>query len=151
LLWKDFVRFLFGDDVSFGAGDDCEIAGDGGDVDLAGRVDGDLAGCGRVALWGDANVGGDDFDGIGVVATEGECAAAQFGNGSFRAARRVEAALAVGGEAIAGIGDADVGRAADVGADFLAGKNAGAFGERTLANVSEIRLEHDAKRRVLRG
>ena len=75
----------------------------------------------------------------------------EFGDGAFRAVLGVEAALAVGGEAVARIRDADVGGAADIGADFFTWENAGAFGERTLANVSEIRLEHDAQRRVLRG
>ena len=69
----------------------------------------------------------------------------------FARVRGIEAALAIGGEAKAGIRDANVGGAADVGADFFAGENAGAFGERALADMSEIRLEHDAKRRVLRG
>ena len=151
LLWEDFVRFFFSDVVCFGAGNDFEVTGDGGDADFARGEDGDLAGGGGVALRCDANVGGDDFDAVGVVAAKGEGAVAKFGDGPFSRVRGVEAAEGAGGEAIAGVRDADVGRAANVGADFFAGENARAFGEGALADMSEIRLEHDAKWCVLRG
>ncbi len=98
----------------------------------------------------DADVGSDDFDGVGIVATEGERADAEFDDGALPGMRGVEAAVGVCRKAKAGGRDANVGRAADVGTDIFAGEDAGAFGERALANVSEIRLEHDAKRRVLR-
>lgn len=83
LLREDFVRFFFGDDVGFGAGDDAEFAGDSGDADFAGRENGDLARGGRVALRGDSNVGGNDFDGVAVVAAKGERAVGEFGDGAF--------------------------------------------------------------------
>jgi len=150
LLREDFVRLFLGDVVCFGAGDDCEVAGDGGDADFAGREDGDLAGGGGVALRCDADVGGDDFDAFGVVAAEGERADAEFGDGTFSGVRGIEAALAAGREAITGVRDANIRRAANIGADFFASEDAGALGERALANMSEVRLEHDAKRRVLR-
>jgi hypothetical protein len=140
LLGQDFVRFFFGDDVGFCTGGDLEVAGDGGDVDLARRVHSDLAGRGRIALWNDSNVGRYNSDGVTVVATEGERAGAEFSEGTFCGVRGVEAAVAVGGETVPRVANANVGRAADVGADFFAGKDAGAFGERTLADVREIRL-----------
>ena len=149
LLRENFVRFFFGDDVRFGAGGDLKIAGDRSDADSAGRVDGDLAGCGRVALGRDSNVGCDDFNAVDAVAAKGERAAGEVGDGAFW--RGVEAAVAIGGEAIAGICDSNVGGAADFSGDFFAGENAGAFCKRTLANVREVSLEHDAEWRVLRG
>ncbi len=97
LLWEDFERFLFGNGVRFCPGDDFEVAGDRGDADFARGEDGDLAGRGGVALRLDANVGGDDFNAVGVVAPEGERTDAEFGDGSFSAACRVEAGLAAGG------------------------------------------------------
>ena len=151
LLGKYFVGFLLGDGVRFGAGGDAEVAGDGDDADFAGREDGDLGGGGRFTLGGDANVRGNDFDVVAVVAPEGECAGAQFGDGAFSTVRWIEATMGTCCEAITGIRDANVGGAADVSADFFAGKNAGAFGKATLADMGKVRLEHDAKWRVLRG
>lgn len=63
----------------------------------------------------------------------------------------IESAETIGGQSVSGVSDANIGGAADFGADFFASKNAGAFGEGALPDVSEIRLEHDAERRVLRG
>ena len=149
LLRKDFVRFLFDDVMRFGASNDFEVAGDSGDADFAGGEDGYLAGGGGVALRRDADIGGDYLDGVGVVAAEGESASAEFGDGTFSGMRGIETALGARGEAKAGVGNANVGGAADVGTYFFTRENACAFGERTLADMSEIRLEHHAKGRVL--